>query len=78
MTRCSNDWLITYDDCPKIRDNFKSSNIFEWEVQYGMNNYKQDSAAKGKELFISNYEAQRNSNKNSYKTTEQLNLFKQA
>jgi len=27
----------------------------EWELQYGMNNYKQAIAAKGKELFIKNY-----------------------
>ena len=50
-------WLMTYDDSREIRENFKSANIniYEWQLQYGMNNYKQDKAAKGKELFILNY-----------------------
>jgi DNA adenine methylase len=60
MTNCPHQWLITYDDSPFIRDNFKSARIQEWELQYGMNNYKQGSAAKGKELFITNYEIRRN------------------
>ena len=29
--------------------------INEWELQYGMNNYKKEKAKMGKELFISNY-----------------------
>ncbi|AFZ22843.1 site-specific DNA methylase [Cylindrospermum stagnale PCC 7417] len=56
LKQCHHRWLITYDDCPQIRENFKWANISEWELQYGMNNYKQSGAAKGKELFISNYE----------------------
>ncbi|MBE9208941.1 DNA adenine methylase [Nostoc sp. LEGE 06077] len=55
LKQCSHSWLITYDDSPNIRHNFKWANIYEWELQYGMNNYKQNSAAKGKELFITNY-----------------------
>jgi DNA adenine methylase len=55
VTQCHHRWLITYDDSPKIRENFPASNVFEWELQYGMNNYKQSNAAKGKELFITNY-----------------------
>lgn len=55
VTKCHHHWLITYDDSPQIRENFPTSNIFEWELQYGMNNYKQSSAAKGRELFITNY-----------------------
>jgi DNA adenine methylase len=50
-------WLVTYDDAEDIRSNFAFAFIYEWELQYGMNNYKQDKAAKGKELFISNYPA---------------------
>jgi DNA adenine methylase len=46
--------LITYDDSLEIRKNFQFARIFEWELQYGMNNYKQASAEKGKELFITN------------------------
>lgn len=52
---CKHSWLITYDDSPEIRENFGSANIYEWELQYGMNNYKQGKADKGNELFISNY-----------------------
>jgi DNA adenine methylase len=50
-------WLVTYDDSAPIRRNFAFANCYEWELQYGMNNYKQGSAAKGKELFITNYAA---------------------
>ncbi|MBD2242465.1 DNA adenine methylase [Nostoc sp. FACHB-888] len=56
LQQCHHRWLITYDDSLHIRDNFQWANISEWELQYGMNNYKQSSAAKGKELFITNYE----------------------
>ena len=56
MQNCHHNWLITYDDSPQIRDNFKSKNICAWELQYGMNNYKQSEAAKGKELIITNYQ----------------------
>jgi len=56
VIECRSRWLITYDDSPKIRENFPDSHIFEWELQYGMNNYKQSNATKGKELFIINYE----------------------
>ncbi|NJL84433.1 MAG: DNA adenine methylase [Chloroflexaceae bacterium] len=55
MRKCPHKWLITYDDSPKIRQLFDFANIVEWELQYGMNNYRQKSAAKGKELFIKNY-----------------------
>lgn len=55
MKNCKHKWLITYDDSPEVRALFSFANIYEWELQYGMNNYKQDFAAKGKELFISNY-----------------------
>jgi DNA adenine methylase len=55
LRECHHQWLITYDDSPEIRKNFPDSHLWEWELQYGMNNYKQGSAAKGKELFISNY-----------------------
>jgi DNA adenine methylase len=55
MKNCNHHWLITYDDSAEIRQNFSFANIYEWELQYGMNNYKQNNAAKGKELFITNY-----------------------
>ena len=55
MRTCKHSWLITYDDSPEIRRNFFYANIYEWELQYGMNNYKQGKAEKGSELFIANY-----------------------
>jgi DNA adenine methylase len=56
MQKCKHQWLITLDDCQENRELFNFANIYEWELQYGMNNYKQGKADKGKELFISNYE----------------------
>ena len=56
MKKCKHSWLITYDDSPEIRENFSFAKIYEWELQYGMNNYKKDKAEKGNELFISNYD----------------------
>jgi DNA adenine methylase len=55
MKKCPHRWLITYDDSPHIRDLFSFAKIIEWELQYGMNNYKQTHADKGRELFIRNY-----------------------
>ena len=55
MNKCAHRWLITYDDSPEIRRNFQTAHLYEWELQYGMNNYKQEKAGKGKELFITNY-----------------------
>lgn len=55
MSQCQHKWLITYDDCEEVRDNFSFAHIYEWELQYGMNNYMQGKAEKGKELFIANY-----------------------
>ncbi|MEG3438187.1 DNA adenine methylase [Pannus brasiliensis CCIBt3594] len=52
MKACPHQWLITYDNSPRIRENFAFAEIYDWELQYGMNNYKQKSSAKGKELFI--------------------------
>lgn len=55
MRRCPHKWLITYDDSPAIRELFNFAEIQEWTLQYGMNNYRKESAAKGQELFIKNY-----------------------
>lgn len=55
MKNCPHKWLITYDDSPVIRELFDFANILEWTLQYGMNNYKKPTAAKGDELFIKNY-----------------------
>ena len=55
MRKCPHKWLITYDDSPIIREFFAFAEIQEWTLQYGMNNYRKTSAAKGDELFIKNY-----------------------
>lgn len=55
MRNCGHRWLITYDDSDYIRDLFAFADIIPWELQYGMNNYKQGKAAKGREVFIKNY-----------------------
>ena len=55
LKKCSHKWLITYDDSPEVRKLFDFAIIEDWSLQYGMNNYKQVSAKKGKEVFISNY-----------------------
>ena len=55
MKKCRHKWLITYDDSPIIRDLFDFANVSEWTLQYGMNNYLKETAAKGNELFIKNY-----------------------
>ena len=56
LKHCPHSWLITYDNSPEIYANFSDHAYFhEWELQYGMNNYKQAIAAKGKELLIANY-----------------------
>lgn len=55
MKNCKHKWLITLDDTPEIWEMFSFAYIYEWELQYGMNNYKKKNAKKGKELFISNY-----------------------
>lgn len=55
IQHCQHSWLITYDDSPQIRENFHFAHLVPWQLQYGMNNYKQEKAAKGQELFILNY-----------------------
>jgi DNA adenine methylase len=56
MRQCTHQWLITLDNTDKIKRLFDFAYIYEWELQYGMNNYKQEKAEIGKELFISNYQ----------------------
>lgn len=55
LVNCQHKWLITYDNSEEIKNNFKDFNIIDWELQYGMNNYKRVKAKKGKEIFIKNY-----------------------
>ncbi|MFP4221797.1 MAG: DNA adenine methylase [Phormidium sp.] len=74
LQRCPHLWLITYDDCAEVRENFQFAQIYEWELQYGMNNYKQDKANKGSELFISNYSLGAVSQELGDRHPEQLSL----
>ncbi len=55
MKNCNHNWLITLDDSEYIRDLWSFSNIFEWNLTYGMRNVVSGSDQVGKELFISNY-----------------------
>ena len=55
MREIDHRWLITYDDSPHIRDLFSFAQITSWELQYGMNNFMQGRAEKGREIFIRNY-----------------------
>ncbi|MGK7940444.1 MAG: DNA adenine methylase, partial [Crocosphaera sp.] len=74
MKPCPHQWLITYDDSQEIRTYFQDFNIIPWQLQYGMNNYKQGKAEKGQEIFIRNYEIKSKSENNSNRNTEQLSL----
>ena len=56
MKKCDHQWLMTYDDSQEIRNYFQDFNIIPWQLQYGMNNYKQGKAEKGQEIFIRNYD----------------------
>jgi DNA adenine methylase len=56
LIKCRHKWLITYDNSEYIRELFRDFYQVEWELQYGMNNYKQQRASKGKELLIANYD----------------------
>jgi DNA adenine methylase len=56
VRKCRHKWLVTYDDSELIRGLFRfARKIHPWEMQYGMNNVHSNKAAKGRELFISNY-----------------------
>ena len=55
MQNCQHPWLITYDDCPHIRERFDFAHIHAWDLTYGMRNITEGSDQKGKKLFISNY-----------------------
>lgn len=48
-------FLLTYDDSELIRNLYKDFYVYEYSLQYGMNNYKQMQATKGAEILISNF-----------------------
>lgn len=49
-------FLLTYDDSEFIKKLYKDFYIQEWNLQYGMNNFKQKKADIGKEILISNFQ----------------------
>lgn len=55
LKKTKHKFLLTYDDSSYIRELYKDFYLYEYSVQYGMNNYKQAQAAKGAELLISNF-----------------------
>lgn len=49
-------FLVTYDDCPEIRQLYSWATVSQWNLQYGMNNCNSENSSKiGSELFIYNY-----------------------
>lgn len=56
LNSCAFNWLITYDNSDYIKELYKDYFIVEWQLQYGMNNYKKKNSAKGEELLIANYD----------------------
>ena len=60
VEKCKHRWLITYDDDEEVNKLFKFANgskgkIYKWVHQYGTNSTYKDTAKKGNELFILNY-----------------------
>lgn len=58
MRNCKYKWMISYDDCPYIRDLFSFANIQTVEQTYGMKNVakdKENNKQKVNELIIRNY-----------------------
>ena len=68
LKKSNHKWLITYDDSEYIKELYSFANITQWNLTYGMRNVDKSGNQIGKELFISNY----NLNKNK---VEQMNLF---
>ena len=71
MKACKHKWLITYNDCPEVREMFSWANIKEFTFTYGMKNVSKQNNVKykdkeldltGREIFISNYEINKNYN----------------
>ena len=52
---CKHDWLVTYDDSPRVRRLFKGLHIKPFKIPYTMAGKTSDDALAGEELFISNY-----------------------
>ena len=55
LKKTAHKFLLTYDDCEYIRKLYADFCIKEYDLQYGMNNFKRQSAARGRELLIGNW-----------------------
>ena len=52
---CKHKVLITYDNSDYIKNLYSDFYTVEWELSYGMTNYKQDRVRVGSELLIANF-----------------------
>lgn len=68
LQKCSQEWLLTYDDSEFIRNQFSFANINDWNLTYGMRNVNENSNQKASELIISNYLTE-NSEQKSFGST---------
>lgn len=55
VKKCKHKWLITYDDCPYIRELYKGYTIVPFELIYGMKNTTKNANMKGNEIIIKNF-----------------------
>ncbi len=55
VKNCKHRVLITYDNSDYIRNLYKDFYMVEWELSYGMTNYKQERIRVGSELLIANF-----------------------
>lgn len=59
MKQCNHKWLITYNDCPEIRELFNDPKITiqSWDIVYTMHiHHNENKQQKSKEVFIYNYD----------------------
>lgn len=61
LKNTSHKFLLTYDNNETIKKLYGDFYLQEWNLQYGMNNYKQTKASIGKELLISNFKLENKS-----------------
>ncbi len=57
MKKTKHKWMITYDDCPEVRELYKWANIYELKFFYRVQNSNDSSGSRklGFELIISNF-----------------------
>ncbi len=55
VKNCKHRVLITYDNSDYIRNLYKDFYMVEWELSYGMTNYKQERIRVGSEILIANF-----------------------